>query len=152
MGLFGVKKLKIKEAVQSAKVALCSYFNLKDWSVCRVNIDKSKKMGCVEANYGNKTYIRVFLCNPLKKGELPFMTTYYAVRGEKADASKLATFNQRYFYFCVNAPYGNEIQFMHVDQMMHNEFVGMAVKKALAELFTDSMKKKAKEVTASVDL
>ena len=154
MGLFGgVKKLNIKKALQTAKVALCSYFKLKDQSICKVNYNrKEKSMGYVQAKYGDKTYIRIFFCNPTKKGELPFMSFYYAVCGEKALSSKLAAFNTNNDFVCVNAPYGNEIQFIHVEQMITNEHVAEEVENALKKLFRDDYVKKCKAVTASVDL
>lgn len=155
MGLFGgVKKLNIKKALDSAKTGLCSYFNLKDWNICKINYDKKEKsMGYVEAKYGDKTYIRIFLCNPTKKGELPFLSMYYAVRGEKADVKKMADYNNSATDFvCVNAPYLNEIQFIHVVQMIRNERVYDSVKKGLADLMKDWRIKKCKTVSASVDL
>lgn len=154
MGLFGgVKKLKIKQALQTAKVALCSYFKLKDQSICKINYNKKEKsMGYVQAKYGDKTYIRIFFCNPTKKGELPFMSFYYAVCGEKASSDRLATFNTSTDFTCVNAPYVNEIQFIHVEQMITNEHVAEEVETALKRLFSDSNIKKCKAVTASVDL
>lgn len=154
MGLFGgVKKLNIKQALQTAKVALCSYFNLKDQSICKINYDKKdKSMGYVQAKYGDKTYIRIFFCNPTKKGELPFMSFYYAVCGEKASSDKLATFNMYTDFVCVNAPYVNEIQFIHVEQMITNEHVAQEVETQLKRLFNAQTIKKCKAVTASVDL
>ena len=154
MGLFGgVKKLKIQEALKVAKVTLCSYFNLKDWDICKINYNKKEKsMGYVQAKYGDKSYIRIFFCNPSKKGELPFMSFYYAVCGEKADAKKLAEYNTGNDFVCVNAPYANEIQFIHVDQMITNDCVADAVKRSLKSLFLDWRVKKAKAVTSSVDL
>ena len=152
MALFGgVKKLKIKKALQTAQVALCSYFKLKDQSICKINYNKKEKsMGYVQAKYGDKTYIRIFFCNPTKKGELPFMSFYYAVCGEKASSDKLATFNTGSDFVCVNAPYVNEIQFIHVEQMITNEHVAEEVQSALRSLFNND--KKCKAVTASVDL
>jgi hypothetical protein len=154
MGLFGgVKKLKIKQALQTAKEALCSYFKLTDQSICKINYDKKdKSMGYVQAKYGDKSYFRIFFCNPTKKGELPFMSFYYAVCGQKADSKKLADFNTSTDFVCVNAPYVNEIQFIHVTQLITNDHVADEVTSAFTALFTEQKIKKCKAVSASVDL
>ncbi|MBQ8659186.1 MAG: hypothetical protein IJ506_08655 [Clostridia bacterium] len=146
-----VTKLNIKKAVDSAKNAICAYFKLKDQSICTINIDKSGDMGHVEARYGKNSYFRIFFCNPLNKGDLPVMTAYYGVKCARPSDEKMAKCNGATFT-CAYAPYGNELQVIHTEQMIRNEMVERVVREFFQSLFNEQKKKVIRDVSSDIDL
>ncbi len=151
--LFGnkVEKLNISLAVNTAKRTLCTYFGLKDTSICRTHIEKDKKMGYAEAKYGNNSYFRIFFCNPLKKGDLPVMAAYYGVKCSRPLDGKIEEYNKYAMYF--NCSYtSNEIQFIHTEQLMQNCLVQRCVNKFFTRMFEDKIKARMKAVSVNVDL
>ena len=146
----GVEKMNITQAVNTAKRTICTYFGLKDASICKTHIESDKKMGYVEVNYGNYSYFRIFFCNPLKKGDLPVMAAYYAIRCSRPLDGKVEEYNKYAMYF--NCSYSKELQFIHTEQLMQNCLVQKCVNKFFTQLFDEKIKARMKAVSVNVDL